>query len=353
MATISKQDLNAPRTAADIERKYNFGKSFAEVMGIATDARDTAAEAKKATSDLDVKLTQEEIFNRLTNNGEVQGIFRDDDGQIYINAEYIVALSKLFANDITMTGTFTNTVETYLPPGDEEIDLIHKHALGLVTIPEAAIPLYDFNGDGQITSVDARAARTMQLGTRSMADWSGAKKSTVTMTIDMTNPEKAIHITGKNMWGREVDSYIGANLTNIPNPATEERLEVLERGPVLLYSGDAHLAGGEFITLSQPVSQQKNGIVLVFCLYAGAGEENYAWQSFFVPKDAVTLSAEWNTSGHTFMLSTGGFDLVGTKYLYINDETIYGHETNMSYGDSNSGIFYSNGAFCLSMVYGV
>lgn len=35
-----KQDRAAPRTAEDIERKYNFGKRFSEILGIATDARD-------------------------------------------------------------------------------------------------------------------------------------------------------------------------------------------------------------------------------------------------------------------------------------------------------------------------
>ena len=41
---MSKQDRQGARTAADIERRYNLGspdKVFAEVMGIATDARDS------------------------------------------------------------------------------------------------------------------------------------------------------------------------------------------------------------------------------------------------------------------------------------------------------------------------
>lgn len=35
-----KQDRQGARTPADLERKYKFGKQFAEIMGIATDARD-------------------------------------------------------------------------------------------------------------------------------------------------------------------------------------------------------------------------------------------------------------------------------------------------------------------------
>lgn len=42
---MSKQDKVAPRTPADLERKY--GKNFSAILGIATDARDYAETAKK------------------------------------------------------------------------------------------------------------------------------------------------------------------------------------------------------------------------------------------------------------------------------------------------------------------
>lgn len=44
----------------------------------------------QAVSELDESLTQDEIFNRLTNGGEDQGIYLHD-GKVYINADYIVA----------------------------------------------------------------------------------------------------------------------------------------------------------------------------------------------------------------------------------------------------------------------
>ncbi len=47
---MSKQDKVAPRTAADLERKY--GKNFSEILGIATDARNYAKEAKKEAEEL-------------------------------------------------------------------------------------------------------------------------------------------------------------------------------------------------------------------------------------------------------------------------------------------------------------
>jgi hypothetical protein len=86
---MSKQDRQPARTAGDIERKYNFGKSFAEVMGIAEDARSVANEAKESASKPSEKLTHEEVFNLLTKNGALQGLYRGKDGELYVNATYI------------------------------------------------------------------------------------------------------------------------------------------------------------------------------------------------------------------------------------------------------------------------
>ena len=92
---MSKQDRVYSRTATDLERKYNFGTKFAEILGVASDARTAADEARdaadranEAVDNLDNELTQEEIFNRLTNNSTDQGIYREN-GKIYVNASFI------------------------------------------------------------------------------------------------------------------------------------------------------------------------------------------------------------------------------------------------------------------------
>lgn len=46
--------------------------------------------ANEKVSAYDQELNQTKVFNKLTNNGEIQGIFMQD-GQLYINAAYIVA----------------------------------------------------------------------------------------------------------------------------------------------------------------------------------------------------------------------------------------------------------------------
>ena len=51
-------------------------------------ANERADDAMDAVGDLDNALDQEGIFNRLTNNGEAQGLYIDN-GDVYINATYI------------------------------------------------------------------------------------------------------------------------------------------------------------------------------------------------------------------------------------------------------------------------
>ena len=101
-----KQDGTAPRTATDLERKYGFGRTFAEMYDLISDAQKTADNAINAFEGLD----QEEIFNRLTNYGEWQGIYRDPAGNIYINASYIKT-GKLAAEFIDVDELVVDIIE--------------------------------------------------------------------------------------------------------------------------------------------------------------------------------------------------------------------------------------------------
>lgn len=79
---MSKQDRQGVRTPADVERRWNFKKKFNNAMEAAEAAQETA-------ENLDKSLDQTEIFNRLTNNGKAQGLYRDEEGNLYINASYL------------------------------------------------------------------------------------------------------------------------------------------------------------------------------------------------------------------------------------------------------------------------
>lgn len=93
----AKQDRVAPRTAADIERKYNFGKKFSEILGLIDESRhhvdsvesglrneitktetsisrntEEIVAAAKAEVQTDISNVQKEIGNALTALGDAQ-----------------------------------------------------------------------------------------------------------------------------------------------------------------------------------------------------------------------------------------------------------------------------------------
>lgn len=79
---MSKQDRQGVRLPAEVERKWNFKKRFDNAM-------EAAEEASEEVEKLDESMNQTEIFNRLTNHGKAQGLFMDEEGNVFINASYL------------------------------------------------------------------------------------------------------------------------------------------------------------------------------------------------------------------------------------------------------------------------
>ncbi len=80
--SMSRQDRQGVRLPAEVERKWNFKKRFGDAMEASAEA---SAEVKKLNEGLD----QREVFNRLTNNGKAQGLYLDEEGNVFINASYL------------------------------------------------------------------------------------------------------------------------------------------------------------------------------------------------------------------------------------------------------------------------
>lgn len=162
MSNASKQDRQGARTLADLASRYNFGKSFAEVMGFAEAAKKAADEANEAVSILGKKLTQEEIFNLLTNNGKSQGLYRGDDGELYINASYIksgtlladfVKTGILTSNDGTVKVDLNNNRITVDGKLSATVYGITKDYKTQVVISASGMKIYGENIEGEMEEV--------------------------------------------------------------------------------------------------------------------------------------------------------------------------------------------------------
>ena len=113
-----------------------------------------------------------------------------------------------------------------------------------------------------------------------------------------------------------------------------------------LWYGYDQMGSGKVITLSGKLSEQKNGIVLIF---SRNGE--YGFTTVFVPKKLV---GAYGAVSSVYIMGTSLFDYVGAKNLTISDTTITGHADNTKTAtNATSGITYHNEAFYLRRVVGI
>ena len=90
-------------------------------------------------------------------------------------------------------------------------------------------------------------------------------------------------------------------------------------------------------TLDEAVSAQPNGIVLVFSRYQNGVEQNWGFESFFVPKYIVAAHAD---QGSYF--SSNQMGRPWCKYIYISDTTLRGHADNTNDGDVAEALDFMN-----------
>ena len=118
----------------------------------------------------------------------------------------------------------------------------------------------------------------------------------------------------------------------------------------VLWSGGMYMTAGHTIALSETISSQQSGISLVFSEYADGAVINSSFTSFFVSKKLV---ATHSGAGHCFQMITSNLAYFATKYLYISDAKIVGHDNNGLTGTGANGITYNNKRFVLRYVIGV
>ena len=177
-----------------------------------------------------------------------------------------------------------------------------------------------------------------------VTQWSYLRQKYTPYNADNAVWERDITRSADNVW-RFYDWYRSS--------LTKSKSEEIYHGQKVLWGADMasgmYMTNGHTANLAEKVSEQPNGIVLVFCYYNGTSDTNWGWQSFFVPKQLVALETG---EGFTFTLNNGKFGSVGTKYLYINNDSVVGHADNNLTG-TGSGITYANNKFVLRYIIGV
>lgn len=119
----------------------------------------------------------------------------------------------------------------------------------------------------------------------------------------------------------------------------------------VLWSGGYYMSDAQTCTLSEAISKQTNGIVLVWSYYTNGANDNSNFHSIFVPKHFVSVH---NGKGLSMFLTNASLSIAAGKYVYISDTTIKGYSNNNANAAAKeSGLTATPKNFVLRYVIGV
>lgn len=254
---------------------------------------------------------------------------------------------------------------------------VYGNVMGLNKLPEipANSDLNDYMATGSyavyrndvaetIANIPVKSAGRLEISSTTgeglrVSEWSYLRQRFIPYVLGHPTWERDIRRSADNIWEYE-DWHRTSLSAEASSTLYNAMMPYFSTQPKLLWGGDMengwYMREDQTATLSEKVSEQRNGIILVFCYYNGANNTNWGWQTAYIPKLLVALEPG---GSHSFNLANSRFASVGTKYLYINDGSIAGHSDNEYHsgisgvGAAASGITYDNRKFVLRYVIGV
>lgn len=118
----------------------------------------------------------------------------------------------------------------------------------------------------------------------------------------------------------------------------------------ILWQGVLFMADDQSINLPEAISEQNNGVILIFSGYDTSTWQplNNNWSSHFISKKEIEILPN---SEHIFFM--GGIEgLSGFKYINIQNNALYGHSVNILEKNDDYGK-YKNTDFVLRYVIGI
>ena len=148
---MSKQDRQGVRTPADLERKYQFGKTFAEIIGLATDLRESV-------DSLDSELRDE---------------IRENVTSITRNTEQIIMSALESYSKTSDLEEFKQTVESELLQMADQISLNFASESERIT-----------NVDGDLQTVKEYLEKHFVFGVNGLTIKAGEGENTMELLLD-------------------------------------------------------------------------------------------------------------------------------------------------------------------------
>ena len=337
-------------------------------------------------------LTQEEVFNILTNNGEIHGIFMQD-GQLYINGRYIqsnsIRVAAIAGSDLGNLATVTEYDEGSMLPSNFELGGTKRHnpngtwELQRYNYQSTSnLPLSDFtpnrlkNGDRIACDFEVYLVDTSQVKDVDVWYYDANKKyvhtnytrftapkeqwTTIHAEIDLVNiPNSAVyfivgvnfHTTSANDVIRKAKftSMIGGNLV-VDNSITAQKINVQELATLNATIGGWKITTDGMYDDNSSISAGigKNGKAHAF--WAGTNVSNNGNAPFRVGHDGSLTCTKANVTG---TLNSGSGNIAGwtlaPNYLYTkvgSNYSVLKNDGDVAFATASPSASDTTGATC-------
>lgn len=219
---------------------------------------------------------------------------------------------------------------------------VTKALTGLAeTALTATVSVTGYGGTATINVTVPSAFRTFDIG--------GEGK---TIAFGMTARDEDIPENGLFECGMDADFKGDVKVDGIPIKGCH-KIRTSKTGDAGTYTENSigyYMTNGQIIYLEEKISEQQNGIILVWSFYNGSVKD-WGWNFTVIPKAWIPDNPN-NMGMTTFMVENATVGNVGAKYFYVRDNRIVGNDSNNASGTGSSGIKYYNNKFVLRWVYG-
>ena len=366
-ATVKSYDITCGSQSSSAASGYFYNTDNATVVFKITDSRgNTASQTVNKTLINYVKLscgltvaapTTDGKINFSINGNYFSGSFGATSNSLTVQYRYNtnggdygawVNVSPTISN-----GTYKGTVSlanfnylnsyTFQARAFDKITIVESATKTVKTAPIFDWGKNDFNVNGTIGIAGKGAVLRHSTSDNNLVISANSANDGIILRPNGTDSS-----TGQAIFYKSGNVSIAGNLNtsgkiNGYNPGTNK----------LLWSGSYQMTSAQSITVSEAISNQTNGIVLVWSFYdedQGAAADFY-FNSFFIPKYFISAKPGMP---HSFFLTSGNtLDLCAAKQVFISDTTITGQDNNISTGRSGSGIEFYNNLYVLRYVIGV
>ena len=165
--------------------------------------------------------------------------------------------------------------------------------------------------------------------------------------------DESVHPNGLLTCGMDADFKGDVNINGILIKGCH-KIRTSKTGDAGTYTYDSigwYMHASQKVYLEEKVSEQQNGIILVWSYYADGTPQAGSFQFTVIPK--TILSDNPSGGGISLILASQAlFGIIGAKYIYVRDSYIFGHDNNTKSGTGTTAIKYRNNAFVLRWVYG-